>query len=121
MFSAKEDEGMQLRRAGLTFKEREILALERISDQLAFLAQSLGMVPNAQIAKSGVPEAKDEASGTGALDTVNGAESPADGIERVDATSYLVGKYRYTDLNHAMAELRRQKTGDAPVERSLQP
>lgn len=83
-------------RAGLTFEEREIIALERISDQMALLAAA--MRPAASTAP--LPQ----------VIALNGAQGDLPlGIEMIETRHYAVGHYRYTALKDAMAQLERDR------------
>lgn len=98
-------------REGLTIREREVVALERISDQLALLCAeaSVHMLP---FGSMGGTERQDSPTPVGAWENEGGSmkpdrELPA-GMTASIVTQYHVGAYSYSDFGHAFAELNRQ-------------
>lgn len=102
-------------RHSMTMAERQIIALERISDQLALLAREILNSPDLQSPDGTTAET--EAAQMPAEDSESenaGLPDPSpdipEGIIRKRLDCYLVGAYRYTDLDSAIAELRRRTT-----------
>lgn len=83
-------------RANLTFKEREIVALERISDQMEHFARTMGSTTCKMYPPDSAP--------IGDLQ-----KSLPQGIEVIETRQFAVGTYRYTDLEDALAQWRREQ------------
>lgn len=105
-------------RKSMSVEGRTVVALERISDQLSLIAGKVSRWPAAS------SEAKVSRRSTGATkaekctwENEGGsvAASPEllpEGITRTLVARYQVGPYRYTDLDTAIAELRRRQKDD---------
>ena len=102
-------------RHSMTMAERQIIALERISDQLALLAREMLNSPDLQslegaTAVAGTPQTSSEEAESENASVPDASPDIPDGIIRKRVDCYLVGSYRYTDLDSAIAELRRRTT-----------
>lgn len=112
-FDAEPPVELVKRRAALTFQEREISALERISDQLALLKDMFAVCreqdPPAVTSTSSRPQGFREGEVERNAFSPSEPEIPA-GITASTVTNYRVGPYNYTDLELAKAELQRQRS-----------
>ena len=99
-----------------TARKREIVALERISDQLALLCRSISRRSRLAASPAGKDTRPSQAS-VGAWENEGGSLQPyrdlPTGMTASIVTHYHVGSYSYSDFNHAMAELQRQRAGVA--------
>ena len=108
------ENGMANSRHSMTMPERQIVALERISDQLALLAADMLHAPELQDLDETTPAVEAPRKSLKQWENEGGSLSETspdipEGIIRKRMDCYLVGSYRYTDLEAAIAELRRQK------------
>lgn len=119
-FSSAADEASQADRADVrrarTSEERKILALEMIADQLALIHADLCAIDD--FARGGganieSTQDSDQDAGQDRWDNEGGSfteESALDpDITRSKEQFYAVGGYRYTDLQHAIAEVKRTR------------
>lgn len=119
-FSSAAAEAQQVdqadtRRAG-TSEERKVLALEMIANQLALIHADLCSIDDfarAAAASSGPAPCSEESAEQERWDNEGGgftqdAALDAD-ITRSTEERYAVGCYRYTDLQHAIAEAKRAR------------
>lgn len=97
-----------------TAREREIVALERISDQLALLCSSISR-RSSPTAGSGNREKRPSQASVGVWENEGGSLKPDRdlplGMTASVVTHYRVGAYTYSDFGHALAELQRQRAG----------
>ena len=108
------ENGMANSRHSMTMPERQIVALERISDQLALLAAEVLHAPELQDPGETTPPVEAPREPLTQWENEGGRLSETspdipEGIIRKRMDCYLVGSYRYTDLEAAIAELQRQK------------
>ena len=102
-------------RESMSVEGRQVVALERISDQLALIAEALTAgaagVPArddaGRPAKTASAETREWENEGGSL--AAGPPSLPEGVTRTLFDRYQVGRYLYTDLGSAVAELRRQQ------------
>jgi hypothetical protein len=100
-----------------TARDREIAALERISHQLALLCSSMSKRAGLTVS-SGEHDKRASQASVGAWENEGGGLKPNRdlpiGMTASLVTHYRVGAYSYSDFNHAMAELQRQRAGAVP-------
>lgn len=118
-FSSAADEASQADRADVrrarTSEERSVLALEMIADQLALIHLDLCAID--EFARGGGASieaaAENREAEQGRWDNegggfIEGADRDPD-ITRSTEQHYAVGGYRYTDLQHAIAQAKRAR------------
>lgn len=101
---------MTQRRSDSTAAERTVLALEDIAAHLQ------GLVSSFQCSRAHCPKDEAESASLDNWENEGGdlgtkTEIPP-GIERGQSEFFLVGPYRYTSLNDAIAQLRRQQVAE---------
>jgi hypothetical protein len=128
-FSSAADEASQADRADVrrarTSEERSVLALEMIADQLALIHLDLCAID--EFARGGGASIEAAADNSEAeqdrWDNEGGCfteESALDSdITRSTEQHYAVGEYRYTDLQHAIAQAKRARRATASGEQGL--
>jgi hypothetical protein len=98
----------------MTNEERSVLAWERIADELTLLNQSLEHIFDTRRAIA--PEGSTAGHGRDATDLAGagpGEENAAasdPGMNPSTAKCFSVGGYRYTNLQHAMEQARRDRS-----------
>jgi hypothetical protein len=128
-FSSAADEASQADRADVrgagTSEERKVLALEMIADQLALIHADLcaldyfarGGGARIEAAPDNGDAERDRWDSEGGCFT---EESALDSdITRSTEQHYAVGEYRYTDLQHAIAQAKRARRATASGEQEL--
>lgn len=98
----------------MTTEERSVLAWERIADELTLLNQSLEHMFDTRRAVA--PEVSTSGHGNDAADIAgagHGGETAAASDSEIDHSTvecWSVGGYRYTNLQHAMEQARRDRS-----------
>ena len=119
---ARQADQADTRRVG-TSEERKILALEMIADQLVLIHADLrsiddfaraGFANGGQALDNDEDAEQDRWDNEGGSFTEDAALDPD--ITRSTEQHYAVGGYRYTNLQHAIAEAKRARRAAAPCE-----
>lgn len=127
-FSSAADEASQADRADVrgagTSEERKVLALEMIADQIALIHADLCAIDDFSRGGASTETALDKGEAErDRWDNEGGGfteESDWDpDITRSTEQQYAVGGYRYTDLQHAIAQARRARRATASGEQEL--
>ena len=127
-FSSAADEACQGDQADVrgarTSEERKVLALEMIADQLALIHADLCVIDEFSRSGAGIETAHDNGEAEqDRWDNEGGGFTEESALDP-DITSsteqyYTVGGYRYTDLQHAIAQARRARRATASGEQRL--
>jgi hypothetical protein len=128
-FSSAADEASQAdlanARRARTSEERNVLALEMIADQLALIHADLCAIDDfARGGGAGIETAPDNGEAErDRWDNEGGGFTGEPGLDpditRSTEQHYAVGGYRYTNLQHAIAQARRARQATASGEQDL--